>query len=148
VATSDLLKVLATSLSQSAMHSVHSHCCAAAGHSQCGDFIPAGSARYQPPPVCNAFSSQSLLRCLQGILNVATSNLLEVVPASFGQSARVLVGTGRFHDPVIVDGWSGYQHERRQVITHDAGINHAGFFLHAKPQRQGCTHWLRAFQPM
>jgi hypothetical protein len=33
VATSDLLEVLATSLSQSAMHSVHSHCCAAAGHS-------------------------------------------------------------------------------------------------------------------
>jgi hypothetical protein len=21
----------------------------------------------------------------------------------------------RFHDPVIVDGWSGYQHERNQV---------------------------------
>lgn len=51
----------------------------------------------------------------QGVLNVATSDLLEVVPASFGDSGRVLVGTGRYHDPVIVDGWSGYQFERNQV---------------------------------
>uniref|UniRef100_A0A383WPE6 PhoD-like phosphatase metallophosphatase domain-containing protein n=1 Tax=Tetradesmus obliquus TaxID=3088 RepID=A0A383WPE6_TETOB len=59
------------------------------------------------------FLAQSLL---DGILGVATSDLLEVVPASFGDSARVLVGTGRYHDPVIVDGWSGYQYERNQVL--------------------------------
>ncbi|WIA10507.1 hypothetical protein OEZ85_010696 [Tetradesmus obliquus] len=59
------------------------------------------------------FLAQSLL---DGILSVATSDLLEVVPASFGDSARVLVGTGRYHDPVIVDGWSGYQYERSQVL--------------------------------
>ena len=48
-------------------------------------------------------------------MGVATSNFAEVLPASFGGSARVLVGTGRYQDPVIVDGWSGYQHERNQV---------------------------------
>ena len=56
--------------------------------------------------------SACLLCCVQGILNVASSNFADVLPASFGGSARVLLGTGRYHDPVIVDGWSGYQHER------------------------------------
>lgn len=59
----------------------------------------------------------SLTCPVQGILSTATSDLLEVVPASFGGTARVLVGTGRYHDPVIVDGWSGYQFERNQVCT-------------------------------
>ncbi len=27
----------------------------------------------------------------------------------------MLVGTGRYHDPVIVDGWSGYAYNREQV---------------------------------
>lgn len=57
----------------------------------------------------------AILPLLQGILSTATSDLLEVIPAGFGGTARVLVGTGRYHDPVIVDGWSGYQYERNQV---------------------------------
>lgn len=53
---------------------------------------------------------------LEAILGLSTSALTEVVPASFGESARVLVGTGRYHDPVIVDGWSGYAYNREQVL--------------------------------
>eukprot|EP00882_Tetradesmus_deserticola_P017575 GHRQ01018826.1.p1 GENE.GHRQ01018826.1~~GHRQ01018826.1.p1 ORF type:complete len:363 (+),score=104.54 GHRQ01018826.1:629-1717(+) len=70
------------------------------------------------PDVESAVQDQGLVAqtLLNGILSVSTSDLLEVVPASFGQSARVLVGTGRYHDPVIVDGWSGYQYERNQVL--------------------------------
>lgn len=52
---------------------------------------------------------------LQGILSAASSNFAEVLPASFGGTSRVLIGTGRYHDPVILDGWSGYQYERNQV---------------------------------
>lgn len=52
----------------------------------------------------------------QGILSAATSDLLELAPG-VGATARVLVGTGRYHDPVITDGWSGYQHERNQVCS-------------------------------
>ncbi|KAF6253147.1 PhoD-like phosphatase-domain-containing protein [Scenedesmus sp. NREL 46B-D3] len=70
------------------------------------------------PDVESAANEQGIIAdtLLSGILGVATSDLLEVVPASFGQSARVLVGTGRYHDPVIVDGWSGYQFERNQIL--------------------------------
>jgi hypothetical protein len=51
---------------------------------------------------------------LQGLLGLATSELLEV-GVGVGATARVLVGTRRYHDPVITDGWSGYLFERNQV---------------------------------
>eukprot|EP00879_Flechtneria_rotunda_P008895 GHRR01009315.1.p1 GENE.GHRR01009315.1~~GHRR01009315.1.p1 ORF type:complete len:400 (+),score=144.76 GHRR01009315.1:910-2109(+) len=70
------------------------------------------------PDVQSAVEDQGFVTeaVLDGILSTATSDFLEVVPAKFGGTARVLVGTGKYHDPVILDGWSGYQYERSKIL--------------------------------
>jgi hypothetical protein len=65
---------------------------------------------------------------LQGLLELGTSDLLELGPG-LATTGRVLVGTGRYHDPVIMDGWSGYQYERNQVRTTVVGSSTSGTAL-------------------
>ena len=45
---------------------------------------------------------------LDGFLNFATGNLA-TEQLKFGGSARVIVGTGKYHDTVFTDSWDGYE---------------------------------------
>nr|QOL01235.1 putative extracellular protein TR9_042 [Trebouxia lynnae] len=51
---------------------------------------------------------------LGGLLSVSTGKLASVING-LGSSARVLVGTGRFNDTIITDGWDGYVSDREKL---------------------------------
>lgn len=62
-------------------------------------------------------------RVFQGLLRVFPSKMVSgVVPDMLTGNTRVLLGTGRYHDPAWTDSWTGYLHERTQLLKAMAAI--------------------------